>query len=361
MPSERVRNIAVGLTLIIALLVLCAGIFMLGTFATLAKGNPYKVTVLANDANGLSNGSKVDLNGVYVGSIKKIYLDGDSRKVHIELDIDHGVRIPGDVTVKIGRPAIGSPYITLMVPEKPTREDAAKHDITTDGTATIPNAETDSGPIPQSVFFAVMELSKKLTLVSDDLHELLQQRGTALVDSTNNPQHPLANISTLVERLDRTAKSIDQLIGDKSLQDHAKKMVANLDDSSQDLKKIIHDARELVPALNNVTVKISSASDKVGGAATQASALVVNANNQIVPITEKLVDVLSIFAKNAAGDFRWQAKRRAVLYRTPSYMKAWSMWLMSSRGPLTICMRWYAKFAKMAWRFIWEAGGKNNE
>ncbi len=315
MPSDRVRNIAVGLTLIVALLVLCAGIFMLGTFDTLAKGNPYKVTVLANDANGLSNGSKVDLNGVSVGTIKKIFLDGDSRKVHIELAIDHGVRIPGDVTVKIGRPAIGSPYITLMVPEKPTNEEAAKKDIATDGTAVIPNAETDSGPIPQSVFFAVMELSKKLTLVSDDLHELLQQRSTAQIDQPNNPQHPLANISTLVQRLDRTAKSVDELIGDKTLQEHAKKMVANLDESSQDLKKIIHDVRDIVPSindkLNNLTVTIAGASDKVGGRRHAGQRFGGKYQPSNCPHHRTPGGCAVITAKNADVDFRRQRHRGA--------------------------------------------------
>jgi phospholipid/cholesterol/gamma-HCH transport system substrate-binding protein len=299
MPSERVRNIAVGLTMLVALIVLCIGISMLGTFSTLAKGSPYEVTVLAENANGLSPDTKVDLNGVYIGSIKSVALDSDGHKVRIVLAIDHGVRIPGNVSVEIGRPTIGAPYITLLARDQPT----TMPNVPDDGTALIKSAKSESGPIPQDVFDSVQRLSKslqelsgKLALVSDDMHELLRQRPTAEVDNTD-PNHPLANISTLVQRLDSTTHSIDKLVGDPKLQEQAKTLVANLSTASQDIKQIVHDARESGINANIAFKNLGDAGSKFSVAATQATNLVENANRQIIPVTEKLVDVLATLQK----------------------------------------------------------------
>jgi len=300
MPSERVRNTAVGLTMLLALVILCAAIFMLGNFGEWTKGRPYMVNVLATNANGLNAGSKVELNGVYVGSIKNVYLDADGRKVHIILGIDRWVHIPGNVMVEIGKSSFGAPYITLHVPD----QTSTLPEVPTDDTAVISNTKTETGLIPQNVFDTVQDLSKslqalsvKLSLVSDDLHGLLQQRSTADVDRPDNPEHPFANISTLVQRLDRVANSLDKLIGDPKLQAETRQLVSNLAESSQSLKLIIHDARNTVPLANSAIERIGVAADKVSGAATQAGALAGNANRQLIPISEKLVDALSTLQK----------------------------------------------------------------
>jgi ABC-type transporter Mla subunit MlaD len=304
MPSERVRNIAVGLTMLTALIVLCLGIFMIGTFSTLAKGSPYTVTVLANNANGLAADTKVELNGVYIGTIRSVNLDGDGRTVRIVLAIDHGVHIPGNVAVEIGRPTIGAPYITLHTPETPPA--TTMPDIANDGSAVIRNTKSENGPIPQDVFDSVQrlsrslqELSGKLALVSDDMHELLRHRSTAEIDAANknDPNHPLANISTLVQRLDNVTHNVDNLIGDPKTQEEMKTLIANLAKASEDIKKIMHDAQNTALTVNTTLQKIGDASDKFGTAATQASDLVQGANRQLIPITEKLVDVLSTLQK----------------------------------------------------------------
>ena len=69
MISDKLRNILVGLTMCVALAVLMYGIMLLGKTPSWSALTPYSVTLIAPNANGVTGGTKVDLNGVNIGQV----------------------------------------------------------------------------------------------------------------------------------------------------------------------------------------------------------------------------------------------------------------------------------------------------
>src|SRR4051794_2930166 len=99
MASERTRNLAVGITMILALALLMYGILLLGKGPTWFGNRPYLVTVQASDANGLMPGSKVNLQGVPVGQVKSVALEttaDNTLAAKILLSIESSVNIPAN-------------------------------------------------------------------------------------------------------------------------------------------------------------------------------------------------------------------------------------------------------------------------
>jgi ABC-type transporter Mla subunit MlaD len=78
MISERPRNLLVGLTMLVALGIFMYGIFLLGKFPQIGGLRPYEITLMPPNANGVTAGSQVQVNGVYAGEVKNVYLVADA-------------------------------------------------------------------------------------------------------------------------------------------------------------------------------------------------------------------------------------------------------------------------------------------
>jgi phospholipid/cholesterol/gamma-HCH transport system substrate-binding protein len=98
--SPRGREFRVGLVILVAVLVLAAGIFLLGSKNNLFKHKTRYYTEFSS-VSGLKRGSPVQLDGVDVGTIEKVVLSEDPKKsqirVWIRLDEDYAARIRGPV------------------------------------------------------------------------------------------------------------------------------------------------------------------------------------------------------------------------------------------------------------------------
>jgi phospholipid/cholesterol/gamma-HCH transport system substrate-binding protein len=102
-PSDKSSGSAVkvGLVLLFALTVLALGVFLVGDQNNLFKRkNDYYI--LFDSASGLKPGNPVQLNGVDVGTIKKVILPRNPAKEHIQVwisvDRSYGDRIRGPQT-----------------------------------------------------------------------------------------------------------------------------------------------------------------------------------------------------------------------------------------------------------------------
>lgn len=98
--SPRGREVRVGLVILAAILVLAAGIFLIGSKSNLFKHKTRYHTEL-NSVSGLKPGSPVQIDGVDVGTIEKVVLSGDPQKsqirVWLRLDEKYAARIRGPV------------------------------------------------------------------------------------------------------------------------------------------------------------------------------------------------------------------------------------------------------------------------
>jgi phospholipid/cholesterol/gamma-HCH transport system substrate-binding protein len=290
MVSERTRNLAVGVTMLVALGILMYGILLLGKAPSFGGLRPYAVTLESPNANGLTTGAKVDLNGVVVGEVTTVSLakkaDG-SLGTRVVLSIDGNVDIPKDSSVSFGKGYVGSTsYCSIYA------NNAKGENLPHDGSAILQAAPADSSLIPKEVFTDIHDLkgdlsglSAELTGVAKDMHNLLVTSPPEAVDAANpqDPHRPIENISTMVMRLDKTVKNLQELLGDKTLQAQVRMIVQNIATSSEQLKSTLTTV--------DATMKHADV------AATQASGTLVATHEQILRISDKLVETLDQLQK----------------------------------------------------------------
>ncbi|OZC01859.1 MlaD family protein [Rubricoccus marinus] len=110
------NEIKVGLAVLMAVVVIFFGIRFLKDQPLFGGG--YEVVVVFDDAQGLTPGAFVRLNGVNVGSVKSVRLSDDAREVYITMGIDGDVQIPRGVKVGTsGLSALGEVNIELTPPD----------------------------------------------------------------------------------------------------------------------------------------------------------------------------------------------------------------------------------------------------
>ena len=109
------NELKVGLAVLVAVAILYFGIRFLQDQPLFGGG--YSVVAVFDDAQGLTEGAFVRLNGVGVGSVRSVQLSPDAREVYVTMGIDGGVAIPRGVAVGTsGLSALGEVNIELTPP-----------------------------------------------------------------------------------------------------------------------------------------------------------------------------------------------------------------------------------------------------
>ena len=85
--NERQQNLRIGIFTAAGLLLLLAGLFCLG-LSDLFADKIQLFTYFSESVQGLSVGSSVKYRGVPVGSVSKLSIDMDSKKVLVTMEID---------------------------------------------------------------------------------------------------------------------------------------------------------------------------------------------------------------------------------------------------------------------------------
>ena len=296
MASERTRNLAVGLTMLVALGVLMYGILLLGKGPGFLQGKPYIVTLETSDANGLMPGAKVNLQGVPVGQVDTVSLEtkpDNTLGAKVLLSIDGSVNIPNNASASIGKGYVGSTsFVTIY-------GGGGDGLLAKDGSAMLHASTSDGGLIPKEVFDDIHSLkndlsglTRQLAQVAQDMHALLEPLSPEAVDraAATQASPPPENISTMVTRLSRTIHSLQDIIGDAKVQSQVRAIVSNLADSTDHLKGTL-------AKIDTAVGKTGTTVDKVGAAATQASATLSSAQQQLLLVTDKLVATLDQLQK----------------------------------------------------------------
>jgi phospholipid/cholesterol/gamma-HCH transport system substrate-binding protein len=291
MVSEKVSNTLVGLTMIAALGILMYGILLLGRTPNWGASRPYLLNLTASNANSVAAGSKVDLNGVLVGTVKNVKLQKDpdgKLRVHVVLQIDGSTDVPASATVTLGRGQIGPAYVSIYA------SDASGPILPKDGSATLHAEAGDTGLIPKDVRDNLTAVSTQLEKVAADIHLLLAYNTPEAVEAAaKDPtikDKPVDNVSTLVIRLNRTMASLDKLLADPAIHNQVRQIVQNLADSSAQLKTTL---ASVDATFKNADKTVA----KVGDTAAQATTTLATSEKQILVVSEKLVDTLNQIEK----------------------------------------------------------------
>jgi ABC-type transporter Mla subunit MlaD len=289
--NDKLRNTIVGLTIIVAMGMITWGAFLLGRVPGFGPNTPYNVTLLAPTADGLTYGDLVTFNGVTVGTVRSVALTPDMQSATIIIGVYHSVRLPVNTIAGIGSKTIGAAYVSLYLP---AGAGAEKKFLPRNGSATIHASVASSSLIPKSVVrdFSALKtqfgvLSGKLDRVADDLHSLLKpvRLSKAQAEGEQSSSVDINNISALIQRLNVTVNSINQLVAGGKVRADVRQILDNVAVSSEELKNTLKQVSGTVGRFNGVL-------QKAGTTATDIDAVAKTARQKIVTVSLKLSRVL---------------------------------------------------------------------
>jgi len=271
--KERARNIAVGVTVIVALAMLAGMVLLFAGLPEFFRGG-YIIRLHFSSTADAHTGDLVHLRGMQIGTITHIsFTEGDPRKgVTFVARINRDINIPGNATAYIyNRGFAGSAYVELKG-NGPDRIDPATGKVfewlPKDGSAHIEGV-LKTGVIPDELTEAIRGISK----LADSLSLLIAP--------------PEAPASTTQQAATTEARPATKQVG---LQSTLAKLSLTLDSLHAVLEENKADIKTSVANLVVATAKASEAMDALKQFSIEARKTTGNADRRIDEITKKLIE-----------------------------------------------------------------------
>ncbi len=103
-------------TLIGAVVLVVAGVFLLFAYSTADLGtvDGYQLTAKFERIDGISVGDDVRMSGIKVGTVSSQHLDMETFLAVLNLNIDDGVELPDDTSIKVASEGLlGGSYLSI--------------------------------------------------------------------------------------------------------------------------------------------------------------------------------------------------------------------------------------------------------
>ena len=247
--TEASRNFLVGGFVIVALCVLGTLMVWFGEVPDWISTSEWTLRIgPVRELSGIGEGAPVNLQGIQVGRVKSIEFRNPD-------DPDHGVvivtRIKQQYSVPTAAKArvygstlgFGSGRIDIMIEPGASSDPLPKDDAVIGG-----EMRNVLGEIIRKEFIDSLEktvahigdLAEATKPVMDSLAELFERRSIEQVSQPGAVEMGMiANLSTLVERVDKSVSNINNVLGDEDVQDDVKSAVHDLRVSADDLRATV--------------------------------------------------------------------------------------------------------------------------
>jgi len=266
--KEHTRNLIVGLTVLVALAMLCGLILIFaGLPETFRTG--YVVHLISDSSHDIHQGDSVYLSGLPVGRVTSVRFDDPhdpAGGVLLVARIEKDVNIPGNVkAVVFTRGFVGSPYLAL-VPEGPDRFDEATgrplRFLPRDGSVSITVEHRGSGLIPPEL----KDSMAKLGGLAESLNALISPEPSPIPTATTQAAdtqaaEPAGGLRGAVDRLNRTLDAVHAVMGDQANQANIKKSLANLADATQGAAEAMDALKDFAAQARKTMENFSQTSD----------------------------------------------------------------------------------------------------
>lgn len=320
--SERKRSIIVGLFTFIGLIILVAGILVLGTQQNKFSKN-LMVTTYFNDVKGLKVGNNVWFSGVKVGIIKEItFVDVEHVRVGMNIEEKSSKFIRKDVVATLGSDGlIGNAIISLVggTDAQPQIEDG---DEVKSGASGGMDAMLETLQVNNENLVEITKnfaaLSKNLLegkgaigamMTDDQIAKDLRQAVSSLNGTMQEANQAVGNLAVLSEKLNSEQGLIHDLTTDTAV-------FASLRESAAQLQGVTQTASALMSNLNQTTERLNDKDNAIGvltndpEAADEIRQILRNLNTS----TEKLDENMEALQSNflLRGFFKKKAREEAV-------------------------------------------------
>jgi phospholipid/cholesterol/gamma-HCH transport system substrate-binding protein len=230
--TPRRRNVLVGLVVLVGLgSVVWMVLLFAGRLANIFSTPGLHITITADRADGVSDGSTIYYLGTEVGRVERIYRGSDNRSVVIIADVNKEPPLPGNVHAVIKTSsALGSAsQISLEFNDgKPSQNPLQDQ-------AAISGSYVGSGLIPPE-FQQLAEDMKKQNLIPH-------------LDET------VVSIKEQSEKAGQLLGSMQQLIGDEKTRDEIHTAVTNIHAASESAARVGANLEKFSANLETITVK----------------------------------------------------------------------------------------------------------
>jgi ABC-type transporter Mla subunit MlaD len=266
--SSKSRNFAVGLTVMVSIAIF---LWMFIRFGTKSVGlftpPQIDVQITAHQVDGLSDGSPILYQGVYVGRILHLHRDPSGDGVLIEAELETVPPIPVNVGAEIVTTSlIGGGASLELVLEKGQSPKFAPPG------SPFPLINATYNGLDLSDFGkAGTELARAATEIADATDEVRQQQIVQHLNET------VLNFNAQVTAAGETLKSIQAIAGDANVQGDLKQTIANLARASGDLPALSKQASDVLAEahsdLGRTQEYIDNLNKQLGDGLTRASAM----------------------------------------------------------------------------------------
>ncbi|MBI2346935.1 MAG: MCE family protein [Deltaproteobacteria bacterium] len=246
MAGQRLET-KVGLFTLAVLVLIAVATLKVGEQTTFLGGG-YEVTVTLDTAIGITKKTPVEIAGIQIGVVKSVELV-DSRRAHVVLQIDRGVRLPPGTSAMVrAKGFLGDTYIELVpgppggTPIAPGSELAyggvggdinllitqftdIAHDIKAVTSSLRELVGTDEGsPVYRSVMnldrFAeelktlIVRNESNVNRITDNLAEFTENLRGVAARGRENVEESLSRIASITRKVDEGQGTIGKLIND---------------------------------------------------------------------------------------------------------------------------------------------------
>ena len=282
--KESTRNIAVGLTVLVAL-VLLAGLILLFTGLPWFLQGGYAITIAADTTYDAHPGDGVHLLGMQIGRVTDVRFTDPAhpyKGITISARIDEGVKLPGNVTAEFfTKGLVGAAYIELKA-TGPVRIDPstgrALEFFPTDGSMVMTSRQIGTGVLPQELLDAM----KSLTDLAQNINKLLAsppaQAGGELTTGPSAASTQPVGLQGTVEKLNRTLDAISAVLGDAENQANLKVSLANLARATEAATETMNELKKFASQAGATAEDFSKLAAKAVQSAEEVSRLMEAAN-----------------------------------------------------------------------------------
>ncbi len=315
--KEHTRNLAVGLTVIVALLMLGVMILLFtGLPEMFQRGRVIRMNFPATA--DVHAGDWVHLAGMRVGKITDItFADDDPRRgVQFVARIDEAVRVPADVQPRVyTRGFVGGAYLELA-PGGPDRFDPRTGEklefLPDDWDRPLKGELKGTGLIPDEMLVAVRGLARLAEnlndLISPARPETAPATAPAASRPSSGPSGPAGGaLRGTLAKLGRALDALEAVLGDADNQANIKKSMANLalatakaSDAMDALKgfaaeasKTAAEVRKTIAGARETMTEASKTARKFSALAGKADARVQELSVKLIEDAEKLSALLA--------------------------------------------------------------------
>lgn len=270
------RNVIVGLTVLVAMLILGWMILQFGgELASPFTPKQFPIRVVSDRADGISNGSPVQYRGVAVGRVDKVTRGEDMVTVYIDALIDASPPLPANVEARIRSQGLIGTGAALALVTK-TGDPGPRGNLAAGATIEAKYIGLDIIP-PE---FADLATELKLTAK--------QFRESGVID----------NVNAQVTKAGQIIDSADTLLRDPKLREDLQLSIANLREITDKAKRVSGNLEKFTDNLNQLSTQTTSAVAKAEG---HIEGIAAQFNERMAQASTLLEQFQSIAAKVDKG------------------------------------------------------------